>query len=231
MRGAIKPTTEDIEWLGAVYPSLQYDEEGNRLVGELDMRACYDGKLRSEGSQRDEHIRRSDNFIEDVFEVEIRLNAGAVGTNGWPSVYETGGRVESIARKWNIPKIDLHLFENASFCLGLKYAQPRRFFLRWFVRDLVVPFLYRLAYTERFGVEAARKNLWRDYSHGPAGHDEYEKELAAYAQRATGRNDPCPCGSGKKAKRCCLDEIQDWRRRMPVRESVPDSIQGGSLPP
>jgi hypothetical protein len=22
-----------------------------------------------------------------------------------------------------------------------------------------------------------------------------------------GRNDPCPCGSGKKAKRCCLNKI------------------------
>jgi uncharacterized protein YecA (UPF0149 family) len=23
--------------------------------------------------------------------------------------------------------------------------------------------------------------------------------------RKTGRNDPCPCGSGKKYKKCCLD--------------------------
>ena len=23
--------------------------------------------------------------------------------------------------------------------------------------------------------------------------------------RKAGRNDPCPCGSGKKYKRCCLD--------------------------
>ena len=26
---------------------------------------------------------------------------------------------------------------------------------------------------------------------------------AAKAQLKTGRNDPCPCGSGKKYKRCC----------------------------
>ena len=25
----------------------------------------------------------------------------------------------------------------------------------------------------------------------------------------TGRNDPCPCGSGKKYKRCCLGTAQD----------------------
>ncbi|MBI1993744.1 MAG: SEC-C domain-containing protein [Deltaproteobacteria bacterium] len=23
----------------------------------------------------------------------------------------------------------------------------------------------------------------------------------------TGRNDPCPCGSGKKYKRCCLGKV------------------------
>lgn len=25
----------------------------------------------------------------------------------------------------------------------------------------------------------------------------------AHASKATGRNDPCPCGSGKKFKKCC----------------------------
>ncbi len=27
--------------------------------------------------------------------------------------------------------------------------------------------------------------------------------LLAEEARTTGRNDPCPCGSGKKYKRCC----------------------------
>jgi hypothetical protein len=27
--------------------------------------------------------------------------------------------------------------------------------------------------------------------------------------KKTGRNDPCPCGSGKKFKRCCLDRDRD----------------------
>ena len=26
------------------------------------------------------------------------------------------------------------------------------------------------------------------------------------------RNAPCPCGSGTKFKRCCLDELTDWQR-------------------
>ena len=173
-----------------------------------------------EGCPRDDEIRNANNYVQDVFEVEIRLDSGSVGSNGWPSVYEVGGRAESIARNREIPKIDLHLFEDDSFCVGLKYTRPRRFSLRGFILELVVPFLYRLAYVDRFGLKAAQRDLWKEYSHGPAGHDEYQNELATYAQRATGRNEPCPCGSGKKAKKCCLDEIQEWRRRTAVGEPV-----------
>jgi hypothetical protein len=27
-------------------------------------------------------------------------------------------------------------------------------------------------------------------------------------EKTPGRNDKCPCGSGKKAKKCCLDKIK-----------------------
>jgi peptide deformylase len=30
-----------------------------------------------------------------------------------------------------------------------------------------------------------------------------------YKPNLTGRNDPCPCGSGKKYKKCCLDKPED----------------------
>ena len=35
-------------------------------------------------------------------------------------------------------------------------------------------------------------------------------EVKAISQRVVGRNDPCPCGSGKKFKKCCLG--QEWKR-------------------
>ena len=31
----------------------------------------------------------------------------------------------------------------------------------------------------------------------------YEREVAKTLQEKVGRNDPCPCGSGKKFKKCC----------------------------
>lgn len=33
---------------------------------------------------------------------------------------------------------------------------------------------------------------------------EFEAEPALPSQQKTGRNEPCPCGSGKKYKKCCL---------------------------
>jgi preprotein translocase subunit SecA len=31
-----------------------------------------------------------------------------------------------------------------------------------------------------------------------------EARITGYSQKKVGRNDPCPCGSGKKYKKCCL---------------------------
>jgi hypothetical protein len=35
--------------------------------------------------------------------------------------------------------------------------------------------------------------------------DHHEKQIKA---RVVGRNEPCPCGSGEKYKRCCLDQSE-----------------------
>ena len=45
--------------------------------------------------------------------------------------------------------------------------------------------------------------------------------LNAMQSKSIGRNDPCPCGSGKKYKRCCLAE--DQRRAAKDRAPVPQS--------
>ncbi len=35
---------------------------------------------------------------------------------------------------------------------------------------------------------------------------EYDKTRTIVKEAKIGRNDPCPCGSGKKYKKCCLDQ-------------------------
>ena len=47
----------------------------------------------------------------------------------------------------------------------------------------------------------------------PAARDEYPAPGAdSSRQPPTGRNDPCPCGSGKKFKKCCLRKQGDGGR-------------------
>jgi hypothetical protein len=49
-------------------------------------------------------------------------------------------------------------------------------------------------------------------------HETLRKKALADGKMYVGRNDRCPCGSGKKAKKCCLPEIQRF-------QSLPPAIQ------
>ncbi len=40
----------------------------------------------------------------------------------------------------------------------------------------------------------------------------------AYSVSKAGRNDPCPCGSGKKYKKCCLPKHEEARRMIPPEQ-------------
>ena len=59
------------------------------------------------------------------------------------------------------------------------------------------------------GVESYKKNMFALL--GKPGYEERRKELYKESRNSTtvvkgkkiGRNDPCPCGSGKKYKKCC----------------------------
>jgi len=42
--------------------------------------------------------------------------------------------------------------------------------------------------------------------------------------KGVGRNDPCPCGSGRKFKKCCLAQVQSASHGTdPLRESPPET--------
>ena len=216
----MKLTDCDIEWLKAFFPSLVYDQEAQRIVGELDFCACFDNaskKMQIEGLKRDEAIRNSESFLRDVFEIEILLDVESVGSNGWPQVHEVGGRYKSIAEKYDNSVIDLHLYANGACCLGIRYSPDRNFTIQRFLYDLVIPFFYRLSYTDLFGIEAARNNLWGEYPHGDWGLMEHGVEMLNLSRRGLGRNEPCPCGSGRKYKKCCLDEVEAMERKARLR--------------
>ncbi len=205
-----KITDKEIKWLESCYPNLQYKAKAQKIVGELDFGASYDkesGKLRI---GRDDENRERDSFICDVFDIEIYLNS--IDSNGWPKVYEVAGRHSKIAEKYNIEVIDLHFYsDDGACCLGIKSTSEkfeRNFRIKRFIHDLVIPFFYRLSYTEKFGIDASSNDLWGEYSHDLEGQIEYREEILNFVKRNPSRNEPCPCGSGKKYKNCHRQELE-----------------------
>ena len=58
-------------------------------------------------------------------------------------------------------------------------------------------------------VEASKRRQLAGFATSQALFDEVDDDLAAPTVSSsvkTGRNDPCPCGSGKKFKKCCLNK-------------------------
>ena len=208
----MKITESDIEWLKLRYPNLQFKSDSQEIVGELDFCASYDnesGKLVIHDDVID-----SRHFLRDVFEIEICL--GTLDMNGWPKVYEVGGRYLAIAKKWDVATIDLHFYtDDTNCCLGLKLGDNRPLGIKGFLEKLVIPFFYRLSYTEKFGLAASQDDLWGEYSHGRKGLREYLAELAHFAKQNLGRNDLCPCGSGMKYKKCHLSQVEYLKRNQP----------------
>jgi len=206
------PQNRDLERLPSLFPGLTYDSQAGEVRGELDFCADYN---RGSGQLRigtDAYVSASDTFLCDGFSVRIDLDR--LDANGWPAVYEVGGRAAMIAERESIEMIDLHFFPDGRCCLGINYASKSNLNIEKFMHELVIPFLYRLSYIDKYGIDTARKDLslWGEYSHGDEGYREYAEEIRKFAAAKPGRNAPCPCGNGKKYKRCHLDEVEALMR-------------------
>ena len=142
--------------------------------------------------------------------------------NGWPKVYEVGGRSHQIGKKCSVETIDLHINpDDSTCCLSLQYGGHRNFRIEQFFPELVIPFFYKLSYTEEFGIASSREDLWGEYSHGKKGRAEYEAEMLNLAKHRPNRNDLCPCGNGKKYKKCHMDAVECVKRNR--RETIPNA--------
>jgi hypothetical protein len=56
-----------------------------------------------------------------------------------------------------------------------------------------------------------------------------EEDVAILGTRSPGRNEPCPCGSGKKFKRCCLDSTYGAIARPHGENAQADLEEGATL--
>lgn len=201
----MKIRDDEIKWLKENFPNLQYDEKSQKIIGELDFCAAYNDRSRT--VIIGDFANETDFLIRDVYEVEICL--GDLDMNGWPKVYEIGKRHCKIAEKYNIKIIDLHINPaDNTCCLGIKSPDNRTFRIESFIYERVIPFLYRLSYVEKFGTGVSNDDRWEEYSHGDEGIKEYLTEMINYAKYSPGRNDLCPCDSGKKYKRCHFNDVE-----------------------
>ena len=206
---------KDIQRVALEQPSLSYDAKSHRIIGTLEFSAEFD---QSDGwltSTSGSTAQGNGKAIHDTFEIEIRLEFQPSAFNPWPPVIETAGRIQRIMDKHQIADIaDMHCYPGMSenrCCLGIQAATGCKIEIAKFIRELVVPFFYRMAYVERYGLQAARNDLWGEYPHSPLGASrQYLIELRN--MRKTGRNQACPCGSGAKYKRCHLAEAEQGTR-------------------
>ena len=199
---------EEIAEIETIFPKLEFDISSGLIYGEIDFEGFYERNAKSlmnleiGANGGLEHKRLLENFIEDSYHIEINLSK-INPLDHLPFVKETGGRVEKISQNIQCSEPDLHVFSGNTLCLGLNNSLDPKISIIEFIQELIIPFLYRLSYAEKFGLEATRDNLWGEYSHGPAGISEYNSEVS----RKNGRNKPCPCGSKLKYKHCHIDYL------------------------
>ncbi len=209
-RGRLSLSQAELEWLASEFPGLRCDSEAALIEGDLELRAAYDGEAGKLLIGSDDATANMESYLCDSF--SIRIDLDSLDQNGWPKVYEVGGKHERIAERERIDCFDLHLYRDGSCCLGLQLLAERRTTLREFMDEMVVPFFYRLAYTDRYGIQASRQHLWDEYGHGELGFQQYLSVVADVAKQSLSRNDPCACGSGRKYKRCHLGEIERFKQ-------------------
>ena len=200
----------DLDSLSASFPNLRYDSAAGVIEGELELHAAYDRGQQKLSIGSDDETSGMETYLSDSF--SIRIETDALDHNGWPTVYEVGGRHALIADRENVEVIDLHFYPNGACCLGLQLFTSRRMTLVEFMDELVVPFFYRLSYTDSYGLRSARQYLWGEYSHGDKGLREYLSDVDRIAKHGLGRNELCVCGSGRKYKRCHLGEVDRFKQ-------------------
>lgn len=194
----IRYSPAEMEKIQRHFSGLYYDDRGI-IRGEISFRARYKLSGRKKEEWTIVGCSSGKDCVEAVYEIEIHL------VNGQPKVFEVGGRIKKLAKKIDRRIIDLHLFpEDGSCCLGI-FLMNERETLSDFVISKVYPYFVWQAYFEKF----RKIPPCGEYSHGKQGIEEFRADVLE-----TGRNDQCPCGSGRKFKSCCSPKMHAYSDRV-----------------
>lgn len=206
-------SSANVQWLCDNHPRMEYDAGAGVISGALDMRAAWDPESEDMVANPDHPTRW---MIEGSYDLRILLRyptrwIGDIPHRS-PPVFETGGKTRALAESAGISLVDLHMYPDGECCIGIDVAPPSKnhFDLARFVEIEIISWLYRFAYTERFGLERARQDLWDEYDHrrGPQQHLTFLQWIASQKPK---NNSPCPCGKGVKYLRCHKREIKEAR--------------------
>ena len=204
----MKVRESDMNWLARTFPNLYLDDRTQTIAGELDFHATYLRASEELKLGRNKSPAPSEIYLYDVFEVEIQLDTRLSDRHPWPIVSEIGGRRHIIEKATNASQADLHFFDKGACCLGIRFTPDKNLTIIGFFNQRIIPFFFRLSYIDKYGLDAANKNLWGEYSHGSEGYAEHLKRIFGYAQSGYSKYEPCPCGSKKLCIYCCWDEIE-----------------------
>ena len=116
----MKILESDITWLKASFPNLRYNADAQRIVGELDFCAAFNKRSGRLQFGSDPTARTLYTYLCDVFEIEIHLGPGSIQKNGWPKVYEVGGRYNQNRREEQRETHRLTLFRGRGLLFGHK---------------------------------------------------------------------------------------------------------------
>lgn len=139
----------------------------------------------------EDFLRAETNIYSDILDNKTQVIAGKISdlTKNYNTSAEffmgfLDGINESIEMKQNLEKIDLDTHINININWEKLYTNMVNVEAHW---------LYNLKGWEGILPEEKRKSIQKDY----------RRSKIVVKEDKIGRNDKCPCGSGKKYKKCC----------------------------
>ena len=192
---------KEFEDIRIYFQDIDFSKEKNRIFGELSFSAFYDGeKLYLNPEKGQAH-----KYFNGYYEIEIHLSTSDI--YGLPKVYETGGKILNFANENNIEIKDMHLNGDKSCCLGVFTPNElNEMTLYKYITGPVFSFFAWQAYRMTF----MEKPPWGEHPHCNWQLIQNKKILMEMFK--CGRNDRCPCGSGRKFKNCCLDKFETFKK-------------------
>jgi hypothetical protein len=157
---------------------------------------AWDGRIERDSMQR---------FLEQLYEGRPATDGGQVWIGWLEAIALLGLRnlAPLVHRAWDEGRVPTGVLDRSDFEKDLSEAERRPNDINRFKRanlgyiDDVLEALDWTRDTENLDKAQDLEPLWTDMARHPI-------TPAVNPWRHVGRNDPCPCGSGKKAKKCCF---------------------------